>query len=97
MNMLFPTAIALGLLASLPAQAQSDRYTRPQPQATPGEADQQAQTPDRKRAGEVETLRRDHMSSPNVQGESVPENPATGVPAPELRDQPKREEGGVRP
>lgn len=35
------------------------------------------------RTGEVETLRSDKMSSPNVRGEPVPEDPTTGIPAPD--------------
>lgn len=97
MKMLFPAALALAMLAGIPAQAQSDRYTRPEPQAAPTDNDQQAQTPEQRKAGEIEDLRQKSMSSPNVRGQKVPEDPATGVPEAQQGSQPKREEGGMRP
>ncbi|HLO77554.1 MAG TPA: hypothetical protein VK196_13945 [Magnetospirillum sp.] len=100
MKMLLSAAVALVALASLPALAQSessDRYTRSPAEADASRQDQQAQRHDRRHAGEVETLRRDHMNSPNIKGERVPENTETGAAAPELRDQPKQTEGGIRP
>lgn len=95
------TAILL-TVATLPALAQSsapsDRYTPTQPQAGVTGNDQQAQTPnDRRHSGAVENLRSEHMSSPNVKGQRVPENPETGAAAPELRGQPKQNEGVTRP
>lgn len=93
-------AAILAALAAGPAAAQSaadqpsDRYTRDRPQT---DADQQAQTRDRRHSGQVETLRRDHMSSPNVKGESVQEDPATGVPQPTRRDRPSGSGDTARP
>lgn len=93
-------AVVLAALATGPVAAQStseppsDRYTRDRPQT---DADQQAQTRDRRHSGQVETLRRDHMSSPNVKGESVPEDPATGVPEPTRRSRPSGEDQPSRP
>jgi hypothetical protein len=95
---------ATGVLLAMslaPAQAQ-DRYRRDEPPAataTPQDqqADQQAQTPDRRHRGEIQTLRRNGMSSPNVQGEAVPENPNTGVPEAQQRGQSKRESEGSVP
>lgn len=97
-------ATALALLAALPAAAQSnaetssDRYRRDAPQTNLDRPDdQQAQTPDRRHRGEIETLRRDNMSSPNVKGQQVPEDTETGAAAPEQRGRAKREEGSIRP
>lgn len=91
------------ILAALPAWAQSrsessDRYRRDQPSATEERPGEQAQTPGEPRQpGQIESLRRDHMSSPNVQGERVPEDPSTGTPEPRRQRQPERTEGGIRP
>lgn len=93
-------AALLSVLAVMPAAAQSqsgkssDRYTRERPQQG---TDQQAQTREGQRSGEVETLRNKHMSSPNVKGEQVPEEPATGVPMPDQSGRAKPSEGGIRP
>ncbi len=64
------------------------------------ERDQQARTPEsseQEHPGTVETLRNRSMSSPNVEGDAVPDNPATGVPAPEGRGNPKSLESVPRP
>lgn len=96
-------AAVLAALAALPASAQSssesssDRYTRDRPQSNVDQTDQQAQTPDRRHRGEIETLRRDNMSSPNIKGERVPEDTQTGAAAPEQRGDAKRTEGAIRP
>lgn len=93
-------AAALALLTAMPAAAQSqsetssDRYTRDRPQQSP---DQQAQTREGRKSGEVETLRNRSMSSPNVTGQKVPEDPATGVPAPDQRGRVKQSESVPRP
>ncbi|MGE5515721.1 MAG: hypothetical protein ACM31D_07835 [Bacteroidota bacterium] len=81
--------------AEPPSDATSDRYTR---EPAPDRNDQQAQSREReRRSGEIETLRRDHMSSPNVKGQQVPEDTSTGAAAPEQRGQSKQTEGGIRP
>lgn len=96
-------AAVLAALAALPAAAQSnsetssDRYTRDRPQSNVDQPDQQAQSRDRRHRGEVETLRRDHMTAPNIKGEAVPEDTETGAAAPEQRGNAKRTEGGIRP
>lgn len=95
-------AAVLAALTAMPATAAerptgttSDRYTR---EPAPERDDQQAQNREQeRRSGEIETLRRDHMSSPNVKGQQVPEDTSTGAAAPEQRDQPKQTEGGIRP
>ena len=64
------------------------------------ERDQQARTPEsseREHPGTVETLRSKSMSSPNVEGDRVPETPSTGVPAPEAAGNPKSLESVPRP
>jgi hypothetical protein len=62
--------------AELPQQQQQTG----QQQST---GEQQARQPGAEEdAVEIEQLRQEHMSAPNVQGESVPERPGTGVPAP---------------
>lgn len=101
-------ATALALLAALPAAAQSDvetpsdRYTRDRPPSNAAQSnvdrpDQQAQSRDRRHRGEIETLRRDNMSAPNVRGQAVPEDTETGAAAPEQRGNVKRTEGAIRP
>lgn len=45
-----------------------------------GAVEQMAETP---RTGQIDRLRTDSMSSPNIVGEAVPERPGTGVPAPQ--------------
>lgn len=102
-----PVMAALAIATVTPALAQQqyppDNSTSnpaaSQPSSRSYDQDQQARTPDPNadRPGTVETLRERGMSSPNVQGEAVPENPATGVPAPEGRDDPKRLESVPRP
>lgn len=99
---IFVCAAALTLLAAWPAGAQyqsetpSDRYTR-DPAQPREQSDQQAQTPNRRDSGKVETLRDRGMSSPNVQGEAVPENPETGVPDPRARGTTQQGGSGPRP
>lgn len=87
------TAIPAWAQSQSPEAESSDRYRRD----TPEVEDQQAQTPAERGQGEIEALRREHMSSPNIRGEQVPENPATGAAAPEQGPQQERHEGGVRP
>src|SRR5512145_1304285 len=97
--MKFLLAAALGLLVTVPAWAQSDpsdRYRRDQPQASQGQNDQEAQSPSDRNAGEIEDLRRNSMSAPNVKGDQVPDNPATGAAAPELGTQPQRPDSPSR-
>lgn len=98
----FVCAAVLAALTAMPAAAQSmsqpetpsDRYNREQA----GESrDQQAQTPEQRKSGEIETLRRDQMSSPNVKGQRVPENTETGVPEAQQQGRAKQSEGGIRP
>ncbi|MGE5547930.1 MAG: peptidoglycan-binding domain-containing protein [Solirubrobacterales bacterium] len=46
---------------------------------------QQAEVPERARPepkGTVRTFREDHMTSPNVEGEPIPQEPGTGIPVP---------------
>lgn len=64
----------------LPATGQLDRRTLAQMDVDV----QQAETPseDDQPSGTVETLRNERMSSPNVEGENVPEDPQTGLPRP---------------
>lgn len=97
-------AVLLTILTAAPAAAQmqaetpSDRYTRDPAQERPRDLDdQQAQARDRRRQGEVQDLRRDHMNSPNVKGQRVPEDTETGVPEPQQRDRTRNTEGGIRP
>lgn len=95
-------AALLSLATAMPAAAQStpqetpsDRYTRDPAQIR---RDEQAQAQsERRRAGEVETLRRDNMSAPNIKGEQVPEDTSTGAAAPEQRGHAKKTEGAIRP
>jgi|GEM_PF-6692128 hypothetical protein len=98
------SAAALFLaLGAAPVLAQQQYpYPSDTPPAARSQTDsteQQAQTPqsDLNRPGDVETLRRDHMSSPNVTGESVPESPSTGVPEPQSSDNPGRLDSTPRP
>ncbi|HSV30051.1 MAG TPA: peptidoglycan-binding domain-containing protein [Candidatus Omnitrophota bacterium] len=49
------------------------------------EPDQQAEVPqqsDQDTPSDLQSLREEHMSAPNIQGETVPERPGTGTPAP---------------
>ncbi|MBC7951417.1 MAG: hypothetical protein H7Z12_06270 [Rhodospirillaceae bacterium] len=96
-----PVMAVLAIAVATPALAQQQNpsdnpATNSQPSSRE-DADQQARTPDERSSGEIETLRQRSMSSPNIKGEAVPENPATGVPAPEGRDDPKRLESVPRP
>lgn len=80
-------AALIGVLASGPALAQQAYPYPPAPADqgyAPGETDQQAQTPrdHPPQSGKVDQLRTDQMSSPNVRGERVPENPSTGLAEP---------------
>lgn len=98
----FVYAAVLTVLVAGPATAQSmsqpetpsDRYTRERPDDSD---DQQAQTREQRKSGEIETLRRDHMSSPNVKGQRVPEDTETGVPEAQQQGRAKQSEGGIRP
>lgn len=97
------SAFALAaILVAGPALAQDyPRYPADQPDTTgrveavpPGE--QEAQLPQEAPVpGEVETLRSDTMSAPNVVGEPVPEDPSTGVP--QAGAEPRRLEGLPKP
>lgn len=77
-------------LAAGPALAQDyPRYPADQPDTSGRvlvipESEQEAQARDAEpqSPGRVETLKSEAMSSPNVQGETVPEDPATGLPLP---------------
>lgn len=96
-----PVMAVLAIVVTAPALAQQyppDSATTSQPRSRES-IDEQARTPDSNEqpSGTVETFRERGMSSPNVQGESVPENPNTGTPAPEGRYDPKRLEGVPRP
>ncbi|MBI5162323.1 MAG: hypothetical protein HY985_00305 [Magnetospirillum sp.] len=80
-------AAVVGALASGPALAQQSYPYPPAPADqgyAPGGIDQQAQMPreDGRERGKVDQLRTDKMSSPNIRGERVPENPSTGLPEP---------------
>lgn len=70
------------------AQQQYPSDTPPQARSQDQMMDQQAQTPQENQSqpGEVETLKQEHMSSPNVKGESVPES-ETGIPEPGASDE----------
>lgn len=68
--------------AEIPQQQQQQQQTGQQPQAQPQSLEQQARQPAEEDAVEVETLRDEHMSAPNVEGEAIPERPGTGVPVP---------------
>lgn len=91
-------AVAAPALAQqqYPSQSPSNESTTSQPPASRENMDEQARTPEAK-PGEVETLRERGMSSPNVQGQKVPEDPATGIPEAQGRSDPKRLEGVPRP
>lgn len=95
-----PALVILASFLAVPAFAQQSTMpedsNRPRTQRN---YDQQSQTPapEWERKGSVETLRQKHMSSPNVQGEAVPENPSTGIPDPSARNNPKRLESVPRP
>lgn len=80
----------IAALAAGPALAQDyPRYPADEP-GTAGrvlvipesEQEAQAREAEPRVPGAIETLRSDSMSSPNVQGETVPEDPATGLPQP---------------
>lgn len=98
----FVLAALLATLAAMPAAAQSmsqpetpsDRYNRERPDDS---RDQQAQTREQRKTGEIETLRQKSMSSPNVKGQRVPEDPETGVPEPRQGGGAGQNEGGTRP
>lgn len=98
---IFVCAAALTVLAAWPAGAQyqsetpSDRYTRDPTQARE-RAEQQAQNPNRRQPGQVETLRDKGMTSPNVQGQQAPENYETGVPESRARGNTQQGESGTR-
>ncbi|MBC7905912.1 MAG: hypothetical protein H7Y60_04080 [Rhodospirillaceae bacterium] len=98
-----PVIAALAIAAATPALAQqqypSDNSTTTSQPSSREESEEQARTPetDERSSGSVETLRDRSMSSPNVKGEAVPENPATGVPDPSGRGDPRRLESVPRP
>lgn len=97
-----PILAVFAALAATPAMAQQ-QYNSDYPATTAQpsgryDAEQQARTPeDNKPTGTVETLRDKSMSSPNVKGQRVPEDPNTGVPEAQSRDNPKGLEGTPRP
>lgn len=96
-----PVMAVLAIAVAAPALAQQQypsqsESTTSQPPASRENLDEQARTPEAK-PGEVETLRERGMSSPNVQGQKVPEDPATGIPEAQGRSDPKRLEGVPRP
>ena len=100
MKTAFVLAALLGVSVALPALAQSepsDRYRRDQSQTAPTWNDQQAQNPSKERTGELENLRDKGMTSPNVRGEGVQENPNTGVPEPQRTEPPTPSDRGIRP
>lgn len=85
------TALAvLAALAAGPALAQDyPRYPADEPGTTgrvlvipESQQEAEARDPQPRSPGEVETLRSDKMSSPNVEGQNVPEQPGTGLPRP---------------
>lgn len=98
----FVCAALLAVVAAGPVAAQSmsqpetpsDRYTRERPDDS---RDQQAESREQRKTGEIETLRQKSMSSPNVKGQQVPENPETGVPEPRQGGSGGQNEGGTRP
>jgi hypothetical protein len=98
-----PVMAVLAMAAATPVLAQqqypADNSTTTSQPRSREDAGEQARVPDsnERSEGSVETLRQRGMSSPNVQGDAVPENPATGVPAPEGRGDPKRLESVPRP
>jgi hypothetical protein len=85
-----PILALFAALSTGPALAQDyPRYPADQPDTTSRvqvipESEQEARMPDAEQhePGEIETLRSDSMSSPNVWGETTPEDPATGLPQP---------------
>lgn len=72
------------------------RTERRQEFGTPPDSEQQAREPEAEQStSDLETLRDEKMSAPNVEGETVPERPETGTPAPgqspESLEQPPRD------
>lgn len=89
-------AMDLDEMATQQAAAPEQEGAPRQPGASLGqEQEQQARQPGDANDADVETLREEHMSSPNIEGEAVPERPGTGVPAPgrspESLEQPPRD------
>lgn len=91
----------LAALAAGPALAQDYPRYPDQPETSGGvlavpESEQEAMLPaeEPKSPAEVETFRSDHMSAPNVAGDTMPKHPGTGLPVPEDS---KRPESGPRP
>ncbi|MEW5726633.1 MAG: peptidoglycan-binding domain-containing protein [Pseudomonadota bacterium] len=90
-------AMDVGSMATQQAAMPEEQLRTQQQQ--PGMQQQQQQQARQPGADEdalnVETLREEHMSSPNIEGEAVPERPGTGVPAPgrspESLEQPPRD------
>jgi len=100
MKTAFVLATLLGASVTLPALAQSepsDRYRRDESQSAPDWSGQQAQRPEGERTGEIENLRERGMTSPNVRGEGVKEDPETGVPQRQPNEPSSPSERGVRP
>lgn len=99
--------VALAVLAALAVPPAAAQTYPPYPADEPGTAgrvqedipqdEQEAELrePEPGRRGQIETLRSDKMSSPNVRGETVPEDPESGVPRP--RADPRRLESVPKP
>lgn len=100
MNAVLAAALLVAVAAA-PALAQQQQYPSdtPPPARSQDQMDQQAQTPqeERSRPGDIESLKQDHMTSPNVTGESVPESTETGLPEPGASSEQLRRESVPRP
>ncbi|HTH16659.1 MAG TPA: hypothetical protein VL974_08410 [Magnetospirillum sp.] len=97
MKTFLPMAV-LAALAAFPALGQTTSDTTTMPRSERERSMQeQAQRPDQRQQGEIQELRDKGMTSPDVQGQAVPENPNTGVPEAQERGAPKRELEGRTP